>query len=332
MTEAETAGKASDIPVYVGSSRDVYRREAGILEFRFKDTFSVFDVGEHHQTIPGKGAALCASAVQSFKIAQALGIETHFIEQIDAITINVKEFRILEPAETDFTTTGYILPLEFIDGSYVAGSLGRDMRSGKKKPTDFGFETDEAPQDGTPLFWPEQRYTTKREEFDRPLTPEEARDLAKITTDEEDRIWRIIHRFNAGLSLVASRAGFTRFDGKKECGLGARRRPVILDTAGTPDEDRFVLTDALREGEIIHYSKEMIREIFIANGYYAKVMAARKAAEPDPEYPDLTTAEIAEVSTRYQQFAEAYTRVLLTQLRPASDSREYSKLDIGELL
>ncbi|MEK7507455.1 MAG: phosphoribosylaminoimidazolesuccinocarboxamide synthase [Patescibacteria group bacterium] len=298
--------------VYEGSSRYVYRVAPGVLDFDFLDTFSCFDVGQHHQEIPGKGVALCACAVQSFKIARQLGIDTHFIGQIDADCIRVQEFQILEPAETSLETTGHILPLELIDGSCVAGSLGRDFKSGKKKPMDFGFETNDSPADGTPLFWPEQRYTTKREEYDRPLTPQEARDLARITEVEEDRLWRIIHRLNGGLSLVAAMAGFTRFDGKKEVGLvGPRRRPIILDTFGTLDEDRFAPTAALREGEIIHFSKEMIREIFIANGYYDALMIARKNGQPDPPYPDLTPEQITEVSWRYHQFAEAYCSVKL---------------------
>lgn len=300
--------------VYTGSSRDVWRVKPGVLDFEFKDTFSVFDVGVHHQTIPGKGAALCACAVRSFEIARLLGIETHFIKQVDARTIQIKEFRILEPAETDFATTGHILPLEFIDGSHVAGSLGRDMRSGKKKPTDYGFETDEPPKDGTPLFWPEQRITTKREDFDRPLTRNEAGVLARITEEEEERIWRVIHRFNGGVSMVAAIAGFNRWDGKKEIGfLGSftRRRPVILDTAGTPDEDRFVLTSALSDGRIVHYSKEVLREILIENGYYKAVMAARSSGREDPPYPELTAAQIAEVSDRYWEFTDAYTSVKL---------------------
>lgn len=298
--------------IYTGSGRDVWRVSPGVLDFKFKKTFSVFDVGVHHQEIPGKDKALCVCTVRSFEIALLLGVETHFICQVDEGTIRVKEFQVLEPSQTTYETTGHILPLEFIDGSHVAGSLGRDFRSGKKRPADFGFETDDPPPpDGTPLVWPEQRITTKREDYDRPLTPAEAMELARITEEELGRIWRVIHRFNGGLSLVAAMAGFIRFDGKKEVGLGPRRRPVILDTAGTPDEDRFVPTWALREGRIVHYSKEMIREIFIENGYYERLMDAREGGREDPPYPDLTGAMIAVISRRYQQFAEAYCSVNL---------------------
>src|SRR3989344_1155887 len=326
---------AMETPIYVGSSRDVFRVNPGILEFKFTDTFSVFDVGIHHQQIPGKAEALCASAVRSFEIAERLGVETHFIEQVNSVAIRVREFRILEPMDMTVNMTGHILPLEFIDGSHVAGSLGRDFRSGKKKPTDFGFETDEPPKDGTPLHWPEQRYTTKREEYDRPLTSLEARALASIMKEEEERLWRVIHRLNGGLSLVAAMAGFTRFDGKKEAGLGLRRRPVILDTFGTPDEDRFVLTASLRKGEIVHYSKEMIRKIFIANGYYKELMAAREAGKADLPYPDLTKTEIAEVGRRYQQFAEAYCSVKFENVSSQETVRRrrpYSKLEIASFL
>ena len=102
---------AMETPIYVGSSRDVFRVNPGILEFKFTDTFSVFDVGIHHQQIPGKAEALCASAVRSFEIAERLGVETHFIEQVNSVAIRVREFRILEPMDMTVNMTDHILPL-----------------------------------------------------------------------------------------------------------------------------------------------------------------------------------------------------------------------------
>ncbi len=96
-----------------------------------------------------------------------------------------------------------------------------------------------------------------------------------------------------------------------EVGLGAHRRITILDTFGTPDEDRYVATDALQEGRIVHVSKEVIRQLFIANGYYRELMVARAGGRDDPPYPDLTHDEIEMVSHQYKRFAEAYTSVKL---------------------
>lgn len=120
--------------LYEGSSRDVYRIEGGMLAFHFKDTFSVFDIGMHPQTIPGKAEALCECAVHSFKNAKAIGIETHFVEQTGPRSILVEEMAT-EAWEPD-QPKGRLIPLEFITRFAVAGSLLRDFKKGKRnRPT-----------------------------------------------------------------------------------------------------------------------------------------------------------------------------------------------------
>ena len=59
-------------------------------------------------------------------------------------------------------------------------------------------------------------------------------------------------------------------------------------------------------GSVVHYSKEYLRQIFIANGYFARLEAARAAGEPEPDYPDFTPEQIAGVSRRFTIVAETY--------------------------
>src|SRR3989344_4614374 len=128
--------------IHRGSVKEKYRVEPGKLAFVFSDRFSAFDIGPHPQTIPGKAEAVCACAVRSFKIARQVGVPTHFIEQIDDVTILVKEAQVITDRPLSTQDTNYVVPVEWISRFRVAGSIDRDFREGRKMPTDYGFPTD----------------------------------------------------------------------------------------------------------------------------------------------------------------------------------------------
>lgn len=302
----------SELPiVHTGSVKIIRRDSEKVLAFEHTDKFSVFDCGPHPQEIPEMGVNLCRMNVSSFKVAQALKIPTHFIAKKDERTIFVREFatpkdRPLNPGETDV-----MLPLEWIDRSHVSGSLRRAFLESKKKPTDYGFRSDDRyiiPTEGDPLPFPVHECTTKWEKVDRPLTVKEATVLiGGITEVEWHRSWAIIDRLNGALSLAAKAAGFTRLDGKKELAFsGPKRQIVVIDAFGNPHEDRYAPTLRLEQGEVIHFSKEFLRQLFIKNGFFATVKEARKANQPDPPYLPLPAEDILEASRRFKILADAY--------------------------
>lgn len=294
-----------------GSSKDIYCVEPGTLDFVFTDDFSVFDVGKHPQRIPGKGRAVCAAAVQSFRIAERVGVPTHFIKQVDEETIRIREAQVITDRPLTAADTNLLVPAEWIDRLYVAGSFWRDFQSGKKKPTAYGFLTDAVPAEGKPFPWPILHFTTKFEKHDRDLTPNEARAMTGLTEQDVADFWAMISRLKGAIDLVLAKAGYVRFDGKCEVLVmgGSSRQKMIGDAVVTQDEDRPVLAAPLQQWVVEHHNKEYLRQWFITNGYYNRLQLARAAKQPDPPFPTLPEEVIAEASRRYCAFAEAYTSI-----------------------
>jgi len=292
-----------------GSSKDIYRVDKKMLDLRFLDQFSAFDVGPCPQLIPGKGEAICAAAVKSFEIAKAIGVPTHFVEQIDEVTIRVREVQVITDRPLTGQDTNCLVPAEWITRYRVAGSLWRKFKGNKASPMAFGFAADAVPEEGAPLPWPVKHFTTKFEAADRDLSAEEALALCGLTPEDAEQFWDMCVRLDGAISLAYQLAGFAYFDGKKEVALvGPNRQKIIADTFGTQDEDRPVCLADLRQGRgVEHYGKEFIRQYLIKAGYYGAVQKARAANEPDPPYPLIPEDVIAEMARRYESFADRYS-------------------------
>lgn len=294
-----------------GSAKDIHRVDKTDIAFRFTDWFSVFDVGRASYGIPGKAEAMCACAVKSFRIAAAIGLPTHFVQQLDPITIRVKEAQIITDHALTFADENYVVPAEHIYRRRVAGSILRDFISGKKEPEDYGLPAGVIPAVGTPFPYTIHMFTTKFEKIDRELTDEEMCAMAGLTVHDRDEYWQMIDYLIDACILEMERAGYTLLDGKCEPIMGYGRKKLIGDVFCTPDEDRPVPLDKLRQGIVEHHSKEMIREELIAVGYKRLLDEERQAGRPDPPIPMLPEATIAEISRRYKAVAEAYAGVRL---------------------
>jgi phosphoribosylaminoimidazole-succinocarboxamide synthase len=293
-----------------GSAKDIYALPGtDDIAFRFLKTFSVFDVGRASYTIPGKDEAICACAVESFHIASAIGVPTHFVEQLDQITIRVKRAQVIANRFLTPVDTNYVVPAEWIYRLRVAGSIHRDFTAGSKKPENYGLPAGIIPKVGTSFPWPVHHFTTKFEDTDRDITFTEACAMAGITEKDALEFWSMVDRLTGAIGFELKASGFALVDGKMECLMGPNREKLIGDVFGTPDEDRFCLLEALEDGRVEHYSKEYLRQLFIEMGYYDELKAARKAKLPDPPIPELSGDQIEETSRRYIEVAEAYSGV-----------------------
>jgi len=297
--------------IRAGSAKDIYRVDESDIAFRFTNFFSVFDRGRASYPIPGKALAMCACAVKSFRIAEEIGVPTHFVEQLDPVTIRIKEVQLIADRALTAQDQNYLVPAEFIYRLRVAGSIDRDFHSGKKKPEHYGLSVGVIPVVGTPFPYPIKHLTTKLESVDRDLTEEEVCRLAGITMEDLDHYWAMIDRLIGACSLEMARCGYTLLDGKVEPLMGPGRRKMIGDVFCTPDEDRPVPTEKLRQGIIEHYSKEFIRQKLIEMRYYDRLKAARDKGEEEPPIPELPEETIWEISRRYKALAEAYAGVNL---------------------
>lgn len=284
-----------------GSASVTRAVEPGVVSFQLLDTFSVFDIGPHHQTIPGKGKAVCTYAVKSFEIARSFGLATHFIEQVTDDTFHAWEFKIPGEASLSGGVKGEALSLELIRRIRLFGSLERKVRDAL---TAAGIEPDTVISTGMKLPKPLFHATTKREDIDRELTSDEALQIAGLKKSD----WKGLEEFVTVADNLCepqfTEAGFQHPDGKKEVGLTSRGELVMIDRFCTPDEDRIV--EQQPDGSFLHYDKELLRQKFIDIGFYAAVKAARTKGEVIPPYPDLSEEFIVLVASRYSSGSERY--------------------------
>lgn len=113
---------------YQGKTKDVYERNDGRLEFRFKDAATgivtdegkiVFDPGQDRVAgkIPGKGQISCAFSTYFFKLLTKKGIPNHYIETSQSTVM------LVEPAE--LLRIPGLYNLEFVYRNNAHGSFLR---------------------------------------------------------------------------------------------------------------------------------------------------------------------------------------------------------------
>ncbi len=283
-----------------GKVKEVYALDGELL-FVFTDSISVFDK-IIPTPIPQKGESLNRSAAFWFRKVGEMGVAHHFLDMPSPNQMRVRRFSILERPRRD--DSNYLIPLEFIVRHYVAGSLYRKLKSGKIKPTDIGLKNVEY---GAPLPEPLFDITTKFEEYDRPVDWKEAMEIGGLDRHEIEEIREIILRVDEMMQREVGKRGLIHVDGKKEFAMDSERRPVLVDTFGTADEDRWWDREKYEQGEIVELSKEFVRKYYEDIGYYEKLREARERGEPEPDIPPLPPEMVQRVSSLYVEMYERIT-------------------------
>ncbi|HKJ96886.1 MAG TPA: phosphoribosylaminoimidazolesuccinocarboxamide synthase, partial [Thermoplasmataceae archaeon] len=188
---------------------------------------------------------------------------------------------------------------------YVAGSLYDRLKSGEVKPIDIGLNS--MPEYGEELDDPFFEMTTKYEKFDRPLTVGEAMELGGMSNSELVEIKEVIYKIDRRMNKQVRNRGLIHVDGKKEFAFGIRRAPVVIDTFGTADEDRFWDLEEYEKGNIIDLSKEFVRQYYRDISYHERLYAAREAGEKEPDIPALPDEMIKKTSDLYVSMFERIT-------------------------
>lgn len=290
-------------PVRVGKVKEVYD-EGETLLFKFTDKISVFDK-IIPTTIPFKGESLCRTSEFWFrKTSEAARVETHLIEMVSPNEMRVRKFSIPEGNGNIFSIN-YLIPLEFVARYYVAGSLYDRFKEGKVSRIDMGLPNE--PKYGEKLDDPFMEVTTKFEKFDRPLNIGEALEIGGLRRSELDGIYDAILRIDRRIEKQVIPNGLIHADGKKEFALGDNREPVVVDTFGTADEDRFWDKDQYELGNIVELSKESVRQYYRSNGYHDRLYEARAKGKKEPEISPLPDELVERTSELYRDLFERIT-------------------------
>ncbi|MFQ6107309.1 MAG: phosphoribosylaminoimidazolesuccinocarboxamide synthase [Thermoplasmata archaeon] len=288
-----------------GKVKDVYEVGEGELEFRFSDRISVFDVIIPTE-IPRKGEVLCKISAFWFRELENLGIRTHFLDLKGPNRMRVKRTRI--PGEYEaLPETNYMIPVEWINRHYVAGSLHRRLVAGEISALSLGFDVDEVPEYGERLPSPFFEQTTKFETHDRAIGREEALELGGMSDDEYDELRDAVLMIDELIENGVKDADLTHVDGKKEFAFDENRNLMVVDTLGTPDEDRFWQRSKMSEGRFIEMSKEPVRKYYESIGYLDDLTKAREKELQEPPIPPLPAERVESTSGLYVDVYERIT-------------------------
>lgn len=286
-----------------GKVKEVYDTGENLL-FVFTDQISVFD-----KVIPSlvsdKGESLARTSAYWFARASKLQIPNHLIEFRNKREMIVKKFEIIE-GRASTEKKGYLVPLEFIVRYYVAGSLLDRIEKGKTKFQDLGFKN--SPKHGDKIPEPLFEMTTKFEKTDRLLDIAEAKQIGGLRSEDVDSIRETIFKMDREIDSTALSKGLIHADGKKEFALDNDRQPVLVDTFGTADEDRFWEKEEYeRNGTMVERSKEFVRQYYRKIGYYQKLTEARGKKMEEPPIPALPSDMLSETSSLYRNLFERIT-------------------------
>ncbi|WP_337861126.1 phosphoribosylaminoimidazolesuccinocarboxamide synthase [Ferroplasma sp.] len=284
-----------------GKVKDVYDDD-GTLVFKFSDRISVFDKIIPN-FIPHKGESLCRTSTYWYDIVSSIGIDTDFIELLSGSEMRVKKYNQIEHGYRFLSN--YMVPLEFITRYYMAGSLYDRVKSGEIDYHSLGFKN--FPEYGAPLCDPYFEVSTKFEKFDRYLQTREALDISGLDLGELYNIREIIFKIDRRINSSVEKRGLIHADGKKEFALGIEREPVIIDTFGTLDEDRFWDKNDYNKGQVNELSKEMVRQYYRETGYHDKLYEARNHNASEPDITPLPENIVKTVSDLYISMYEKIT-------------------------
>ncbi|MCP3915669.1 MAG: phosphoribosylaminoimidazolesuccinocarboxamide synthase [bacterium] len=273
-----------------GKVRDIYAVDDDHLLFVTTDRVSAFDV-VMREGIPNKGVVLTAIAAWWFEhtrdivpnhlistdVTDVAGLDATWRERLLGRVMLVKR------AKPD--------PVEWVVRGHIAGSGWKEYQA---KGTVCGIPLPEGLALAQELPEPILTPTTKEEEHDRPLTPDEAR--AFIGADHYAEGERISLALFARGTEVLRGLGIRLADTKFELGTYDGKL-ILIDEALTPDSSRFWAESEYKTGiSPPSFDKQILRD-------YLETLDWNK------EYPapDLDPAVLDRVAERYLEICERIT-------------------------
>ena len=305
------------------------REDLGRGAFVFTDDYSVFDWGKMPDSIPRKGASLCAMGADNFERLEDAGVPTHYegvihgdeVGELSAVDQPPTQMAIELTRVPDLPHVGgeydydayhreagenYLVPLEIVFRNEVP--VGSSLRK-RGRPADFGLDVEEWPEKTVALPEPVVEFSTKLEERDRYLTREAADELAGAVAVEE--LESLALEVNRVVTERAAEIGLTHQDGKIET-LYHDGTVKVADVVGTFDENRF-------HADGRQVSKEAIRQYYKSSDpeWVAAVEEAKSDADAEGVADWRTLCEVqpkplpdhvvTAVSNLYAAGANAYT-------------------------
>jgi phosphoribosylaminoimidazole-succinocarboxamide synthase len=279
--------------------------KTGTAFFRFTDDYSVFHYSKMPDKIPGKGEAMARMASTSLRMIRDAGLPTHFLDFAPPDRMLVRFVRILDPAEQPLQPTDFnrLVPLQVICRNALpqGSSVFRRLAARLITTSDIGLTVE--PAAGETLAHPIIEVTPKLEEIDRYISTREAQSIAGLDDRQFSRIKELTLAINQLITRHANALGLEHADSKVEFAIDDKGDVMLVDTAGTLDENRF-----LRNG--VHVSKQLMRNFYLPFGLEEDVqqwVARKRPRYSWPQPQRLPPAIIDLASDLYRSMAELWT-------------------------
>lgn len=269
-----------------GKVRDIYEQPERLILIS-TDRHSSFDRIIAH--IPHKGQVL--NQVSAWWFEKTKDIVPNHVQAIPDPNVTVGKKCTLVPVEavmrgylTGVTDTAIWTRYSSGQREFGGVTLSDSMKKNQKL--------------SEPIFDP----TTKEEEHDRTLTPEQMIAEGFITNELFDRVKQKARELFARGQEVAAERGLILVDTKYEFGLDEHGELVLIDEIHTPDSSRYWMLDTYEAQlasmqEPKSFDKEFLRLWFKENSDPYK----------DEKLPDAPMELVEELSRRYIQMYEKIT-------------------------
>jgi phosphoribosylaminoimidazole-succinocarboxamide synthase len=178
------------------------------------------------------------------------------------------------------------------------------------------------PAAGEPLDHPLVEFTTKREEIDRFVDRDEARAIGGLRPSDLARIVELVEKIDVCITAHAESVGLEHADGKVEFGMLEPGEIVLVDNAGTPDENRFLF-----DGK--HVGKQLMRDHYLVQGLERSVQEWAAAGRPRSSWPTpepLPPGFVSTLSDMYRALAERWIGEPIWGAPPLEDLMETAAL------
>lgn len=195
--------------LYEGKAKILYAtNDPDVLLTLFKDDATAFNA-QKRGSIQGKGSFNCAISSHLFKLLEAKGVPTHFIDQPSSNEMRVRSVKIL--------------PLEVVVRNIAAGSLCQQT----------GLAL------GTVLTQPLVEFYYKNDALGDPLlTPDRLLLMNLATPEQLDTLKQMALQINDLLKAFFLQCGITLVDFKLEFGLDGSQKIILADEI-SPDTCRL---------------------------------------------------------------------------------------------
>jgi phosphoribosylaminoimidazole-succinocarboxamide synthase len=301
----------------------------GVGAWEFTDDYSVFHFGKMPDQVPDKGEALCRMAAHNFRLLEAAGVPTHFRRFLPPNRMEFRLVRVLDPGLNQLApgARNCLVPLQVVYRNRLpdGASVFRRLERGTATLEQLGLAR--RPQVGDCLSPPMIEFTTKLEEIDRFVTHAEAQALACLSDAQFERVKQLAWKVDDVITRHAESVGLQHEDGKIELGIDDAGELMLVDVAGTTDENRFTFDG-------FHLSKQLMRQFYLARGLERDVQewAAQKvprSAWPRPER--LPAHYIPLIADMYHSMCEAWTGERIWGAPPLGEMVERLRESLSEV-